>query len=37
VVALAGIDQRYKRTGVGQRGDFVVLALRRFSNSRKRW
>jgi hypothetical protein len=37
VVALAGVDQRYKRTGVGQRRDFVALALRRFSNSRKRW
>jgi hypothetical protein len=37
VVALAGIDQRYKRTGVGQGRDFVALALRRFSNSRKRW
>jgi hypothetical protein len=37
VVALAGIDQRYERTGVCQRRDFAVLALRRFSNSRKRW
>jgi len=37
VVALAGIDQRDKRAGVGQRRDFVVLALRRLSNSRKRW
>jgi hypothetical protein len=37
VVALACVDQRYKRTGVGQGRDFAILALRRFSNSRKRW
>ena len=37
MIALAGIDERHQRTGIGQRRDFVVLVLRRLSKSRKRW